>query len=426
MAVIVRFVTNGPCPTGRQRGASVIINWKINLVVIFIGQFFVMAGMTMITPFMPLYLQEDLGVTDLHQVAIWASVIFAANFVTSFIFQPIWGKLADKHGRKIMLLRSGFGMALVVGLMGLATNPWWLIALRLLNGTISGFNPAAISLMSATAPRERMGFAMGVLQSGAVSGTIFGPLMGGLLAEWVGYRTIFFITGSFLFIASLLVMFFVKEQFDVKKASLAADVSVVKGFKELSKIPQLPALFTVTIMIQFAMLSTMPLIPLFVQELHGQGTMLAFYAGLVTAITGLSNMTASPILGRWGDKIGFQRILVFSLIGAAICSIPQAMVSYVWQLMLARFFFGLFIGGLLPSVNSLIREYTPEGMESRAYSFNTSALSLGNLIGPLVGGVLSGWIHIQGVFIVSAVVLLLNAIWVRHTLTTPRRQSGHG
>jgi len=403
-----------------------MINWKVNLAVLCFGQFFVMAGMSMVMPFLPYYLQQDLGVTDVQEVALWASLIFSSNFVTSFLFQPIWGKLADKRGRKIMLLRSGFGMAICIGLMGFATSPWWLLILRMLNGTISGFNPAAVSLMSSSAPRERMGFVMGIMQSSTVAGTILGPLMGGLLAPLVGYRPIFYITGSFLLIASLLALFFVKESFDVAKATSKPQLSIFKGFSQLSKIPQLPALFTVTIIIQFALVGPMPLMPLFVQELHGPDPMLSFYAGLVGSITGISNMVASPILGRTGDRIGFERILLFSLIGAAVLSIPQAFVGHVWQLLLARFFLGMFIGGLLPSVNSLIREYTPEGMEGRAYSFNTSALSLGNMIGPIVSGALSRVIGIQGVFLVAACLLALNAFWVSRTITAKRTVNQRG
>jgi MFS family permease len=396
--------------------------WKLNLAVLFFGQFFVMAGMSMVTPFLPYYLQEDLGVTDTHQVALWTSFIFSANFVTSFIFQPIWGKVADKRGRKLMLLRSGFGMSVCIGMMGFATSPWMLLFLRMLNGTISGFNPAAVSLLSTTVPRERMGFALGILQSGGVAGTILGPLMGGMMAEWVGYRQIFYITGSFLFLASLLALLFVKDNFDAAKAAKAPQISIIKGFLELTKIPQLPALYSVTILIQFALLSVMPLISLFVQELHGQGAMLAFYAGLVTSVTGFSNMAASPILGRLGDKIGSERILLLCLIGASLTTIPQAFVTHVWQLLAARFLFGMFMGGLLPSVNALIRKYTPDGMEGRAYSFNTSALSIGNLTGPIIGGTLSGLIHIQGIFILSACLFALNAVWVKKTLSRPAKR----
>ncbi|KWX84948.1 multidrug transporter, partial [Paenibacillus riograndensis] len=121
--------------------------WKVNLIVLWFGQFLVNAGMTMITPFLTLYLAKDLGVQG-DAIGSWAGLIFAANFMTCFLSLPLWGELADKYGRKIMLLRSSFGMALVIVLMGFAQTPWQLLLLRLLNGTISGFNPASIALVS--------------------------------------------------------------------------------------------------------------------------------------------------------------------------------------------------------------------------------------------------------------------------------------
>lgn len=375
-----------------------------------------MAGMTMIIPFLTLYLQFELGLSDPHEIGIWAGVIFAGNFVTAFIFQPIWGKLADRYGRKLMLLRSGFGMAVVMVLMGFAESPWHLLLLRMLNGTISGFNPASIALISATTPKDRMGFAMGSVQSGAIAGTILGPFIGGLLADAVGFRPIFYITGSLLFMASLLALFVVKETFDRSKAAARVQVSVMEGFRQLSRIPQLLSLFGVTLLIQFAHMSPMTLIPLYVQELQGSAENIAFLAGFVGSVTGLSNMIASPLLGKLSDRIGAQRVLMASLLGAAIAFIPQAMADSVWQLVVSRFIFGLFLGGLIPAVNALIRKYTPDGMESRAYSFNTSTLSLGNMIGPIAGGALSGWIGINGLFLVSAVLMLLNGAWVWHTL----------
>ncbi len=376
----------------------------------------------MIIPFLTLYLQFELGLSDPHEIGLWAGVIFAGNFVTAFIFQPIWGKLADRYGRKMMLLRSGFGMAIVMVLMGFATNPWHLLLLRMLNGTISGFNPASIALVSATTPKDRMGFAMGSLQSGAIAGTILGPFIGGLLADAVGFRPIFYITGALLFIASLLALFVVKESFDLAKAARRVQASVLQGFKVISRIPQLMALFGVTLLIQFASMSPMTLIPLFVQELHGTTANLAFWAGFVGSVTGLSNMVAAPLLGRLSDRIGAERVLAVSLIGAALAFIPQALADTVWQLLLARFGLGLFLGGLIPAVNSLIRQYTPDGMESRAYSFNTSTLSLGNMIGPITGGILSGYIGIQGLFYVCGALMLLNGIWVWLTLIRRRPQ----
>jgi DHA1 family multidrug resistance protein-like MFS transporter len=399
-----------------------MVRWQINLMVLWFGQFLVMAGMTMIVPFLPLYLQE-LGMKDPHQIATWAGIIFAGNFVTSFLFQPIWGGLADRYGRKMMLLRSGFGMAIVMTLMGFAGNAWQLLLLRMVNGTISGFAPAAVSLMSTNTPKDKIGFAMGTLQSGAVAGTILGPLIGGLLAEWIGYRYIFYVTGSLLFLASIFTMLLVKEKFNAKEAAAKPKISVLGGWGQLKNIPQLPALYSITFLIQFAFLSSMPLMPLFVGQLHGQGEGLAFYAGLVGSITGFSNMISSPILGRLSDRIGPEWILGVCLVGAAVMFVPQAFVSNIWQLFAARFGLGIFMGGLLPTVNALIGKYTPIGMESRAYSFNTSALSLGNMSGPVVGGAISGMLNIQGIFLIAAVLLMANAIWAYFTLLLPTRQT---
>lgn len=390
--------------------------WKKNLAVLWVGQFLVMAGMTMIVPFLSLYLQSDLGVKGEHQISMWAGFIFAANFVTSFLFQPFWGKLSDKYGRKPMLLRSGFGMAVVMVLMGFATQPWQLLVLRMVNGTISGFNPASVSLVSSTTPKDKIGFAMGTLQSGGIAGTILGPFIGGLMADAVGFRPIFYITGIMMFLASLLSMFVVKERIDKQAAAAAGQMTIREGLLKLSRVPQIPALFAATFLIQFAMMSPMTLIPLLVQKLHGTTENLAFYSGFVGSVTGLSNMVASPILGKLSDRIGSEKILGIALVGAAVMFIPQAFAQTVWQLLLSRFALGIFLGGLVPSVNSLLRKYAPEGMASRAFGFNSSTLGLGNMVGPITGGILSGWIGIQGLFLLSAALMFANSYWVYQTL----------
>lgn len=390
--------------------------WKKNLFVLWFGNFFVFCGMTMIMPFLTLYLQSELNVTDTHEVAIWAGLIFSVNFLSSFISQPIWGKIADKTGRKAMLLRSSFGMAIVIILMGFATSPWQLLILRFLNGMISGFNPAAVALVSTSTPKSKLGFAMGTLQSGGIAGTILGPLIGGFLADSIGFRPIFYITGACILIASLLVLVIVKDNFDKQSAAKQPVMSVTEGFKKIIKIPSLASLLAVTILIQFATMSPMNLMPLYIQELNPLLTNIAFTAGLVSSLAGISNMLASPLLGRLGDKIGSQKILVICLFGTALSFIPQALATSITALAISRFVMGIFIGGLIPTVNSLIGRFSPKGMESRAYSFNTSALALGNLIAPTVGGVVSGFIGLAGLFWISASLMLINACWVYFSL----------
>ncbi|MEW9033842.1 MAG: MFS transporter, partial [Planifilum fimeticola] len=195
--------------------------WRRNLYILMGSQFLVMGAMTMIIPFLPLYLQE-MGVTDPEKNQMWAGLIFGINFLSAFVMAPVWGSLADKKGRKIMVLRSGFGMSVVMILTGLATSPLQLLLLRLLNGTISGFVPASISLVATNTPRERVGYALGMLQSGGVAGSIMGPFIGGALAELIGFRMIFYLTGTLLGIATLVVLFFVKEEKLPEKKSQSA------------------------------------------------------------------------------------------------------------------------------------------------------------------------------------------------------------
>jgi len=256
-----------------------------------------------------------------------------------------------------------------------------------------------------------------VIQSGLIAGTVLGPLMGGLFADQFGFRPIFYITGGLLFCASLLALFLVREKFDREKAASAPQISVWQGWTELRRIRPLMVLLSATFLIQFSLMNTQSLMPLFVQELHGMAN-LAFWSGTVGAVTGISNMLAAPLLGRLSDRIGAHRVLGYALAGAGLMFIPQAFVGAVWQLLAARFVLGIFLGGLVPSVNALIRKHTPEGMESRAYSFNSSMLSLGNMVGPVFGGLTSSLLGIEGLFLLSAVLLLMGSAFVAHTSFT--------
>ncbi|WP_298784166.1 MFS transporter [uncultured Marinococcus sp.] len=392
-----------------------MVRWRKNLYILMAAQFFVMAAMTMIVPFLPLYLQE-LGVTDPGQISIWSGVIFGVNFLTAFLFAPLWGKIADRQGRKLMVLRSGFGMAIVMVLMGFATGPWSLFFLRMLNGTISGFIPASIALVSTNTPKEYAGRALGMLQSGTVAGTICGPLIGGLLADAFGFRAIFNITGLGIAVAAVAVLFLVKEDFE--KPEQAEKTKTSDDFKRIAGVQPMIPLYTVIFLVQFALIGVNPLISVFVGELSGREEN-AFYAGLAVASLGVANMLASPKLGKLSDTKGAQYVLFGSLIGAVLLSIPQAFVTNLWQLIAARFFVGLCLGGLLPAANTLIRQLSPQGMESRAYGFSNSFLFLGNMLGPAAGGLVSAALGMRGLFLISAAILGA-AVFVMYKKVIPK------
>lgn len=378
------------------------MSWKRTLVILWAANFIMMAGMSLVIPFLPLYI-ETLGVHNLGQLEQWSGWVFSVQFITSFIFQPIWGAFADRHGRKVMLLRAGFGMGVMTALMGLVGAPWQLLALRFVNGVFSGFISMAVSLQASVTPDEDAGRAMGILQTGSVAGTLIGPLIGGVLAESVGYRGVFFVTGILLFIASFVVMIFVHEPKSTRKAREKQKQS--GGWRALRiLLPVFVASFTT----QLGMMSIEPIVTVYAKTLW-KGSHLALIAGLVVAVTGMANIIGSPILGRLGDRVGQRRILVTALCMAAIAFIPQALAHNISVLLVGRFCLGLFIGGMIPSLNVLVKKLAPKDILATAFGYNSSALFLGNLVGPLLGSTVAAAYGIRWVFVVTMGVLLINA-----------------
>lgn len=373
-----------------------------------------MAAMSCISPFLPLYISQ-LGVTDPDKVSFWSGIIFGVNFLTAFIFAPIWGKLADSHGRKIMVIRSGFGMAIITILMGVVTSPLQLLILRLLNGVVAGFIPACIALTSTITPKKSVGYSLGILQAFTVSGSICGPILGGMLADAFGFSLVFYLMGILLSLATLLVLFFVKEDF--QKGVVKEKSSFVQDFKKIIEDKTMPALFIAATLIQLSTVGISPLVSVYVQELSPESKNLALLSGVTIAAMGISNMAASPYLGKLGDKIGAEKVLFYSVLFATVFMLPPAFVTNIWQLFFFMFAVGLSLGGMLPSVNSLIRLHAPDGMESRAYGYANSSIFLGNMLGPIIAGMFSTHYGIRSIFIWGSLLLLFNAIWVKIGIT---------
>ncbi|MGU3522367.1 multidrug efflux MFS transporter MdtG [Enterobacteriaceae bacterium C23F] len=394
------------------------INWKRNLTIAWIGCFLTGAAFSLVMPFLPLYV-EQLGVSGHGALNMWSGLVFSITFLFSAIASPFWGGLADRKGRKIMLLRSALGMSIVMVMMGLAQNIWQFLVLRALLGLLGGFVPNANALIATQIPRHKSGWALGTLSTGAVSGALLGPLAGGLLADSYGLRPVFFMTASVLFLCFVLTLFLIREQFEpVAKKEMLHAKDVIASLKS----PRLVlSLFVTTLIIQVATGSIAPILTLYVRELAGNVSNIAFISGMIASVPGVAALMSAPRLGKLGDRIGPEKILIAALVISVLLLIPMAFVQSPWQLGLLRFLLGAADGALLPAVQTLLVYNSTNQIAGRIFSYNQSFRDIGNVTGPLIGASISASYGFRTVFFVTASVVLFNAIYTGLSLRRTRQ-----
>ena len=385
--------------------------WRRTLWAMVGIQFVMTMAFSMLSPIMPLFLPE-LGVSSPGAVDLWAGIL---SGVTSFIAafaSPVWGRVADRHGRKLMLLRSSIAIGVFAALMGIAANVWQFFAFRALMGVFAGFSSAAIALVASQAPESRLGYALGWLSTGQLVGSLVGPLLGGGLADLTGsYRIPFYCTSATILLSTGLVWFLVQETFVAPPKSRGGR-SILNSLLAVARAPALLALFFVLLMAQFGVRTVQPVVTLFVQEMVGPRPDLATLGGIAFSVTGLANVVAAPFLGNKSDVIGYRRVLLICLLGATLTTLPQAFTENYWTFTGLRFAVGLFIGGILPTANALVGRLVPRADRGTIYGVTASAMFLGNSLGPLTGGAVAAAFGLRWVFLMTGLVLLANLVWV--------------
>ena len=374
-------------------------------------QFVMTMSFSMLTPIMPLFLPV-LGVQSESAIDLWAGILAGVTSFVAAFASPLWGRLADRHGRKLMLLRSSVAIGLFAGLMGAAGNVWQLFAFRALMGVFAGFSSTAIALVAGQVPEERLGFALGWLSTGQLVGSLVGPLLGGGLADLTGsYRIPFYCTSAIILLSTSFVWFGVHERF-VAVTQGRGGRALLSSLIAVARSPGLLALFFVLLMAQFGVRTVQPVVTLYVKEMVGSRPDLATLSGIAFSITGLANVVAAPFLGNKSDVIGYRRVLLIALLGATVTTLPQAFTDSYWVFTALRFAVGLFIGGILPTANALVGRLVPRAQRGTVYGITSSAMFLGNSIGPLSGGAVAAAFGLRWVFLVTGAVLLANLVWV--------------
>jgi MFS family permease len=331
---------------------------------------------------------------------------------------PIWGKVADVYGRKLVLMRACLALAICISLIGMAQNIWQLVGLRLLIGVLGGFSSGAVVLIATQTPKERATWALGVLSTGQLAGTLLGPLIGGVLPGLIGLRETFLFSGFSIFLSFLAVVFLIREEKrpkDARRATQGAWAMIP------DRRPVFAMLGTATLLM-LANMSIEPIITVYIAQITPIGGDVVFTAGLVMAASAIGSILAAPRLGRIADRIGPWRMIIICLAISGVLLIPQALVTNSWQLIALRFLMGMSLAGLLPAIAATIRHAVPHQAAGTILGYNTSAQYAGQVIGPLAGGFVGGQIGMRAVFFATTLIMFAGAWgnWVVSRKLSPR------
>lgn len=375
--------------------------WQRNLAVLWVGQLVAISGFSVTLPFLPYFVQE-LGITGVDQVAFWSALVTTAQGTTMALVAPLWGLLADRYGRKIMLVRAMFGGAVVIGAMGFVGNIYQLVILRAIQGTLTGTVPAAMTLVASSAPPQRRGFAIGLLQMAIYLGSSVGPLLGGLIADSLGYRATFWTTGVLLFLAGVLVSTLVREQFTPPAEEGEEKPRLLDSLLLVLRTRALLSVFGIRILMNMALGIIAPILPLFLQTIASPDARIASLAGTISGLSSAASAGAAIGLGRLSDRVGPRHVLLACGALAGVFFGLQAWASTPMQLLLLRTLGGVAAGGILAAVSSLLAALTPKQRYGAVYGVDTSMMAAANAIAPMVGAALTASWGLSSAFLGAA------------------------
>ena len=384
--------------------------WKRTVYISLVCVFCIAFGVSQLAPILPLYF-HDLGVQTPEAMSLWSGLATGATYIIVCIAAPFWGRIADKRGRKITLIRSSFGMALCNILIAFQTTPEGVVLIRLIQGLVSGFYSASITLIASESPIERTGWALGLLASANLAGSLIGPLLGGYIADTVGIRNDFIIVGIIMSLAGLLAAVFIHE--DYKPKANVEKLSISKLKEQIPEFNSVIALCVASFIYAICIMSLQPVISVYIKGIVPSDTEnLAFIAGAVFSAMGIAQLMSSSPLGKLVDKIGPRKVLVISLIYVGILNIPRAYVSDVYQLAIIRFLQGFGLGGMLPALNTYLSSKTPREFTGQVFSYNQSCLFFGYFLGSVGGASLMAWLGFTTLFWVSGGLFIISALWI--------------
>ncbi len=378
-------------------------------------QFIMSMSLTVIVPILPLYL-PSIGVVRRPEILLWTGLLTSVNLFAAAAVSPLWGHLGDRHGRKVMVLRSSLAIAVFSASMVFATNVWELFAIRAAMGAFSGFAASANTLVASRVPSNRLGFALGWLTTAQMLGSFFGPLVGGLLFDSFGDHRVIFVWTAVLALIAFLLVWRLAPRDVAHVAAGKPDGPQAHWTRVL--LPILP-FFVLLLVAQVSLRSVQPVITVFVTSLAPHARNIATLAGLAFSMVGFADLVGSPFLGKRSDSVGYHRVLLIAITGGVAFTLPQSVAGGYWTFLAERFCAGLFISSIIPTAQALLARSIPEGKRGLAYGMGASATFLGGGLGPLFGAATAASLGVRSVFVSTALMLLLAAAWVNWGVPRP-------
>jgi len=377
--------------------------WQRTLYILVAAQLVSAIGFGMFFPFLPLYV-EQLGTRTGLSLEFWAGMVYAGQALAMAITSPIWGALADRYGRKAMIERAMYGGAIIILLMGFARSAEELAALRAIQGMITGTIAAINALAASFVPRERTGYAMGLLQVGLWAGIAAGPLLGGIVADALGFRAAFLITAVLLVIAGIVVTFAVNERFTPPEG--VRRPNILSHWRRVMALPGVAPAYATRFLNWLGPNMLLPVLPLYIASLLHGSDRISTFTGLVVGLSSAAGTMSALYLGRLGDRVGHRRVLLPGTLIAAFAFLPQAFVTEGWHLLLLQALTGAATGGMNPALSALLTRYTRAGDEGSVFGIDNSVNASARAAAPLLGAAVAAWFGLPSIFIVTALVLL--------------------
>jgi MFS family permease len=380
-------------------------------------------GFTLVMPFLPLYIAE-LGTTDVKEIAMWTGLTLGATPTVTAISAPLWGRIGDRYGSKVLVIRSLIAFILTKAAMGFVTAPWQLFALRALLGVFAGYGALTISMAAESTPRDRMAQAIGMVQTGHRLGPAVGPVIGGLLAPIVGLRRSFFFAAAFYMIALVAIMVFYKEP-----RESGAPRPVRGGRAVIAHLFRLPGFLLALVVIfglQTVDRSFGPVLPLYVAQVGIPLTRIPIVTGILFSLGAISAAFGHHLAGKLMQRRPARAVIVTGtfLAAAAVAVIVVAPSLYVVGV--AMMLFGISVGVSTTTIYAVAGSSLPPDAHATGFGVMTTASLLGLAVSPVVAGFIGGT-GLRLVFVADVILLVMVGLLVlRFLRSRPKVEDDSG